>query len=196
MRRKASMLAALAVAVSLGCLPLFAQRGGGGHAGGSGGGPAGGPGAGMGAGMGSSMGRGMGETRGAPDMNHGATMGNTERGMHQSTPMSSMGPKSSTDLLAQNTKLSSQLSGLLPTGTDVQQAAAGFKNLGQFAAAVHVAHNLDIPFDQLKAKMTGPDSMKLGKAIKSLKPEANSRAEAKKAKRQAKEDIRQAKESS
>jgi hypothetical protein len=194
MRRRTSMLAALAVAISLGCFPLFAQRGGGGHAGGPGGGPAGAPGAGMGAGMGSSMGRGMGESRGGPDMNRGGTtMGNENRDMHQGT---SMGPKSSTDILAQNTKLSSQLSGLLPAGTDVQQAAEGFKNLGQFVAAVHVAHNLGIPFDELKAKMTGPNSEKLGKAIKSLKPEADAKAEAKKAKRQAKQDIRQAKENS
>ena len=126
-------------------------------------------------------------------MNRGGTMGNADRGTHQST---SIGPKSSTDILAQNTKLSSRLGELLPAGSDVQQASAGFKNLGQFVAAVHVAHNLGIPFDELKAKMTGPDSESLGKAIKSLKPDVNSKAEAKKAKRQAKQDIRQAKESS
>jgi len=191
MRRKTALLAAFAVAISLGCFPLFAQRGGGGHAGGAGGGA--GMGAGMGSGMGSNMGRGMGESRGGPDMNRGGTMGNADRGMHQST---SMGPKSSTDILAQNTKLSSQLGELLPAGTDVQRAAAGFKNLGQFVAAVHVAHNLGIPFDELKAKMTGLGSENLGKAIKSLRPKADAKAEAKKAKRQAKQDIRQAKESS
>src|SRR5260370_27662871 len=68
-------------------------------------------------------------------------------------------------LLTQNTQLSSKLSSLLPAGTDLQAAAAGFRNLGQFVAAVHVAHNLDIPFHQLKctelAKSTAYGTMTL-----------------------------------
>src|SRR5215831_10785132 len=57
------------------------------------------------------------------------------------------------DKLADNTKLAAKLQSLLPKGTDLTMASSGFKNLGQFVAAVHVAHNLGIPFDQLKAKM-------------------------------------------
>ena len=98
--------------------------------------------------------------------------------------------KSTGDLLAQNTKLSSQLTTLLPEGTNLQDAAQGFKNLGQFVAAVHVSKNLGIPFENLKAKMTGPDSVKLGKAIHELKPDVNAKAEAKKANKQAKQDIK------
>src|SRR5215471_2995307 len=60
------------------------------------------------------------------------------------------------DKLEDNTKLAGKLQSLLPTGTNLQNAAQGFKNLGQFVAAVHVSHNLGIPFDQLKAKMIGP----------------------------------------
>src|SRR5258708_19687761 len=60
------------------------------------------------------------------------------------------GPRAPGQLLTQNTQLSSKLSGLLPAGTDLQTAAAGFRNLGQFVAAVHVSPNLDIPFAQLK----------------------------------------------
>jgi hypothetical protein len=63
-------------------------------------------------------------------------------------------------------------------------------------AAVHVSHNLGIPFDDLKAKMTGPNAESLGKAIKSLKLEANSKAEAKKAQKQANDDIREAEQTS
>jgi len=183
MKRVMTLLAAMAVTVSLNCLPLFAQHGGGGHGGG----------AGMGGGMGSSMGRGMGDNRGGPDTDRGGRMGGTDRGMSSTQ---SMGPKSSTDILSHNTQLSSRLGSLLPAGTDVQQAAAGFKNLGQFVAAVHVSHNLGIPFDDLKAKMTGPNAESLGKAIKSLKLEANSKAEAKKAQKQANDDIREAEQTS
>src|SRR5262249_13788861 len=92
-------------------------------------------------------------------------------------------------LLAQNSKLSSKLQNLMPPGTDLQQAAQGFKNLGQFVAAVHVSHNLGIPFDQLKAKMIGPPKESLGQAIHALKPTANSSDESKKGGKQAKQDI-------
>ena len=91
--------------------------------------------------------------------------------------------------LTDNTKLASKLQGLLPAGTNLQQAAQGFKNLGQFVAAVHVSHNLGIPFDQLKAKMIGPPKESLGKAISQLKPTANSKAETKKANDEASQDM-------
>jgi hypothetical protein len=72
--------------------------------------------------------------------------------------------------LASHPGLSTRLQPFLPAGTNLQTAAAGFKNLGQFVAAVHVSHNLGIPFDQLKAKMTGPNSESLGRAIEDLRP--------------------------
>jgi len=91
--------------------------------------------------------------------------------------------------LTDNTKLASKLQGLLPTGTNLQNAAQGFKNLGQFVAAVHVSHNLGIPFDTLKTKMIGPPKESLGKAIQALKPTANSNDETNKAQKQAKQDM-------
>src|SRR5215467_7342164 len=67
------------------------------------------------------------------------------------------------------------------TDAQVQAAMMGFKNGGQFMAAMHVAKNLGIPFDELKTKMTGVSTnaagqtvttapMSLGKAIHELKP--------------------------
>jgi len=99
------------------------------------------------------------------------------------------GDKSISQKLASNTKLAGKLQNLLPPGTNLQTAASGFKNLGQFVAAVHVSHNLGIPFDQLKAKMVGPPSESLGKAIQDLKPTANAKAETKKAESEAHEDL-------
>lgn len=92
--------------------------------------------------------------------------------------------------LAKNTALASKLQALLPPGTDLQAAAAGFKNLGQFVAAVHVSKNLGIPFDQLKAKMTGPNAESLGKAIQQLAPTADAKAALKTAEQQAKADLK------
>jgi hypothetical protein len=92
--------------------------------------------------------------------------------------------------LASNTKLASKLQALLPPGTNLQTAAQGFKNLGQFVAAVHVSKNLGIPFDQLKAAMIGPPAESLGKAIQQLQPSANAKAALKTAEKQAKADLR------
>lgn len=92
-------------------------------------------------------------------------------------------------LVTQNANLASRLQALLP-GTNLQAAGEGFRNLGQFVAAAHVSHNLDIPFDQLKATMLGPGAESLGSAIHALKPAADAKAEAKKAEKNADADIK------
>lgn len=139
---------------------------------------------------------GQGHRPPAPGHAPQATQGQaSERPMHTSSRPEMNQPtstrKSPSDLLSQNTKLSSRLQGLLPAGTNVGEAAQGFKNLGEFVAATHVAHNLDIPFDLLKERMTGPSPVSLGKAIKELKPDVNARAEVKKAKKQADKDLKE-----
>jgi hypothetical protein len=104
-------------------------------------------------------------------------------------------PKSSNTVsnqISEDTALSSKLRGLLPQGTNLDTAASGFPNKGQFVAAVHVSHNLNIPFDQVKARMMANDGS-LGKAIHELKPDlsdAAAKSEAKKAEDQAKEDTK------
>ena len=70
-----------------------------------------------------------------------------------------------------NDKLASRVKLMLPAGMSITDAAAGFKNEGQFIAALHVSQNLNIPFDQVKAKMTGTDGMSLGAAIHALRPD-------------------------
>ena len=103
-----------------------------------------------------------------------------------------MTPESAIDThLTSNTELASRLQGLLPANANLQTSAEGFKNLGQFVAAAHVANNLNIPFEQLKSQMTAGAS--LGKAIQKLQPsmtakEANEAAA--KAKKQADLDIK------
>jgi hypothetical protein len=116
------------------------------------------------------------------DMNRG-DMGASHR-------PSDTGKQSPGQALSTNSKLSQKLDSLLPNGMTAQQACSGFKNLGQCVAAIHVAHNLDIPFADLKSKMTGSGSESLGKAIHDLKPDANTKAEEKKAKQQADEDLK------
>jgi hypothetical protein len=73
--------------------------------------------------------------------------------------------------ITNNAALSSRVQTLLPSGESISNAAAGFEDQGQFIAAAHAAHNLNIPFDQLKTQMTGKDQSSLGKAIQKLRPD-------------------------
>jgi len=99
--------------------------------------------------------------------------------------------------IQRNPELSEKLQTLLPkTGPNSTLAgpAMGFRNEGQFIAALHVSKNLGIPFDQLKAKMmSGDPPMKLGQAIHALKPnvtEKDADNEADKAEKEARADVR------
>ncbi len=126
---------------------------------------------------------------------------------HSSNAASSSSP---TDLLTRNTKLDSTLTsklqskGLIPAGSDLKDVCNGFKNLGLCMASIHVSHNLNIPFDCLKADVTGmapaagatcpngtgASKLSLGKAIHTLSPDANASAEVKKAQKAANADIK------
>lgn len=75
-------------------------------------------------------------------------------------------------------------------------AAMGFKDQGQFIAVLHVSHNLNIPFDQLKMEMLA-NHEPLGAAIRKLRPELSSKTVntgVKDAERQAKSDVQEANE--
>jgi len=104
-------------------------------------------------------------------------------------------------------KLSLQLQAVLPPRTTLKDACAGFKDLNECVAALHVSHNLSIKFNCLKWDMTGAKpagdvkscaapskdkAMDLSKAIRELKLDAHSRTEAKNAEKRAREDIRDA----
>ena len=98
--------------------------------------------------------------------------------------------------LASNSKLSSRLQSLLPSNMKLPIAASGFKNRGQFIAALHVSHNLNIPFDQLKTDMTTKHDS-LGAAIRNLRPDLDSKtvnSNVKLAERQAKTDVQESNE--
>jgi hypothetical protein len=68
----------------------------------------------------------------------------------------------------------------LPPGTDMNAVAAGFRNQGQFVAAVHVSNNLGITFSELKTLMV-TDGLSLGQAIQKLRPGVNAENEVRRA---------------
>jgi hypothetical protein len=98
--------------------------------------------------------------------------------------------------------LSSKVASMLPTGMTLDQASMGFKNQGQFIAALHVSQNLGISFADLKTAMTGinptlpPDApqtstttMSLGQAIQKLRPSADADGAVRTAEHQATTDV-------
>ena len=106
-------------------------------------------------------------------------------------------------------KLTAQLQkqGLLPANSSLKDACYTIKELGDCVAALHAGHNLGVDFDCLKSKLSGvqttlnPQScastsdgtpVSLSKAIRSLKPDADAKTEAKKAEAQSRDDLKAA----
>src|SRR5215470_1914905 len=145
---------------------------------------------------------------GAAGASHSAVSGthgnsaNAGGGHGASNAMSSTDPGG---VLEHNSNLATKLETLTGTTnlTDLETDAKQFKNFGQFVAAAHVSKNLNIPggFAALMCDMTGKTAvgatsactnttkMGLGKAIQTLDPQANSKAESQKATQQAKQDL-------
>ena len=95
--------------------------------------------------------------------------------------------------LQRNPRLAERVQGLLPSGTDLKQASRDFMYLDQFLAAAHVSNNLSIPLDQLRSKMKDSTFGQLRKAVETLKPGVDSKAEVKRAEEQGKQDVKDAK---
>ena len=121
------------------------------------------------------------------------------------------GPTASEQLAAnreQSKKLGSQLQALLPPRTKLEDACTAFRQLNECVAALYVSRNLKIKFNCLKWDVTAvqPGSgnvtscrapedgkaLSLAKAIRTLKPEADAKIEAKNAEKRAQEDIKDA----
>ena len=109
--------------------------------------------------------------------------------------------------IASKPNLSTKLTGMLPidprTGRTMtlDKASRGFKNQGQFIAALHVSQNLGIPFTELKSHMvtvtpgapgqppTATQTGSLGKAIQASKTTAGVTTEVERAETQATADF-------
>src|ERR1700741_5318652 len=131
---------------------------------------------------------------GGPPAGHGPGENSAVGGSHGADATAAshgdMAHSSPSDVLSHNTAIAGKIKTL--TGEDAQTACGGFKNLGQCVAAAHVAKNLSIPggFDALKAKVTGTGAVSLGKAIKGFAPDADAKAETKKANKQADDHLK------
>jgi hypothetical protein len=57
--------------------------------------------------------------------------------------------------IASHPQLAAKVNALLPSNMTLATASKGFRNQGQFIAALHVSRNLNLPFTTLKATMLG-----------------------------------------
>jgi hypothetical protein len=87
-------------------------------------------------------------------------------------------------------QLNARITAMLPAHMSLDRASRGFKNQGQFIAALHAAKDLNVSFADLKAEMTGSAHDSLGQAIHDLKPTADASASAKTAEQEAHSDIK------
>ena len=143
----------------------------------------------------------------APNGTMGNGMGHGNMGANSSSGSGSTHRMTIDQQLSKNTTIAGKIASL--TKEPATQACNGFKNLGQCVAAAHVSKNLGISFDCLKFDMTGQaptdgtkctapttsksgtTTMSLGKAIHTLSPTVNANVEAKKAKKEADQDLKE-----
>jgi cyclic nucleotide gated channel beta 1 len=100
------------------------------------------------------------------------------------------------DRIDRDPRLHDRVRILLPPNRTLADTVRGFKNHGQYIAALHVSRNLNISFDELKLKMTGERKMSLGSAIRELRPDLTDKAvkeETRRAEDQAKQTEKEAK---
>lgn len=86
-------------------------------------------------------------------------------------PKGSARPPTIAANIAQSPRLEARLKTMLPSGMTLEQASEGFRNQGQFIAALEASKNQNIEFARLKAEMTGENALGLGQAIQKLKPQ-------------------------
>jgi hypothetical protein len=95
--------------------------------------------------------------------------------------------------------------GVLAANADVSSSCSTFKHLDDCVAALHASHNVGLDFNCIRADVTGvhtsadvsgckgpvgDKAVSLHEALKRLKPEIDSKSEAKSAEQQAKEDLK------
>ena len=95
-------------------------------------------------------------------------------------------PSATSTTSAASAQPSTRLAAIVPSGMSAEEACTGFKSVRECATALHAAQNCNIPFADLKSKLTG--GKKLSAAIHDLKPEANAKEQARKAEEQARSD--------
>jgi hypothetical protein len=78
------------------------------------------------------------------------------------------GPNALSTKISSNPGQLAKINGMLPQGVTLDQATAGFRNQGQFIAALNASRNQGVSFTDLQKAMT-VDGLSLGQAVRGLK---------------------------
>jgi hypothetical protein len=70
--------------------------------------------------------------------------------------------------IAGNPQQKARVAAMLPAGMTMEEATAGFRNHGQFMAALNASKNQGVDFAALQTAMT-VDGLSLGQAVKQLR---------------------------
>jgi hypothetical protein len=84
------------------------------------------------------------------------------------TTTATTGPNALSTKISGNPDQLARITGMLPQGMTLEQATAGFRNQGQFIAALNASKNQSVPFADLQRAMT-VDGQSLGQAVRELK---------------------------
>ena len=94
--------------------------------------------------------------------------------------------------ISSHPQLAAKLKPMLPPNITLDQAASGFKNQGQFIAALHVSQNLGLSFTELKTHMVD-EHLSLGQSIQAAKTTTDTQTAttaARRAEQEADDDIK------
>jgi hypothetical protein len=80
-----------------------------------------------------------------------------------------------------------RLAAVMPSGMSPQEACAEFRSLEECATALHLAQNINIPFNDLKSRLKNGE--RVSAIIHDAKPQADPKAEITRAQDQARADL-------
>jgi hypothetical protein len=84
------------------------------------------------------------------------------------TPPPTFEPNAISTKISKNPSQLAKVKTMLPAGMTIEEASAGFRNHGQFIAALNASRNQKLDFIQLKDAMT-VDGLSLGQAAKQVR---------------------------
>jgi hypothetical protein len=83
------------------------------------------------------------------------------------TTTAAAAPNAISTKISKNPNQLARINGMLPDGMSLEEASAGFRNQGQFIAALNASKNQGVDFVALKEAMT-VDGVSLGQAVRTL----------------------------
>jgi hypothetical protein len=121
-----------------------------------------------GAAKGASVNAGAGRsTGGGPKNTAGSPKADAPKGPRATSPIVTP-PNRIATRIGGNPQQKARVAAMLPAGMTIEEATAGFRNQGQFMAALNASKNQGVDFAALQTAMT-VDGLSLGQAVKQLR---------------------------